>query len=588
MTTGEPGTNASVTNSGTSSAAVFDFVIPRGQDGSGGGGAAGVSSFNGRTGAVTSQVGDYTAAQVGAADATTTQQALQALSDEIDGILAGTSPITIPPATEVKVGGIKVGEGLSATTDGTTSVAISQEADNATGILNGAIYTSIPRPSAVYPLVEVTTAPATASIQVTATKGELSVQGTTDGNGKVDIELSAFGVWTFTATIDGESVSRNIAIYTSQFYTLTLSAVNVFGVSWDTTNPSPQLTRLTPENDPNGIVTVAITEEPVAAVGTGSGSSPFDNYLPWSGMEQYNIIDGAVSYKQGEPGFSQIDYDTMVYIPPFYYRREQSGNNQLFYVGDGAFGGAKIHPGSGKYISRYPVSQSNKSVSGGAITNQTTYDSVRSYASGKTGTWWLFDGPAISAIQILYLIEFADLYSQNLIGFGCGSSPISTTGATDIMIYHTGRVSGDVSQNSQVQYRWIEQPYANFVQCIDGMAKDENGVLYICNTPSNYSSSITENYESTGIEQPGGVDFSTGLSLVDGYEWLMFPTTVGGSSSTFTTDVSYNGGSGVRAVGMGGNYTNGARDGMFAWYGHEGFSVNQYYCFKLCFKEAEQ
>lgn len=34
VTTGEPGTNASVTNSGTSSAAVFDFVIPRGADGS--------------------------------------------------------------------------------------------------------------------------------------------------------------------------------------------------------------------------------------------------------------------------------------------------------------------------------------------------------------------------------------------------------------------------------------------------------------------------------------------------------------------------------------------------------------------------
>lgn len=37
VTTGAAGTNASVTNSGTSSAAVFDFVIPRGADGSGSG-----------------------------------------------------------------------------------------------------------------------------------------------------------------------------------------------------------------------------------------------------------------------------------------------------------------------------------------------------------------------------------------------------------------------------------------------------------------------------------------------------------------------------------------------------------------------
>lgn len=42
VTTGAAGTNASVTNSGTSSAAVFDFVIPRGADGSSG---SGIKSF---------------------------------------------------------------------------------------------------------------------------------------------------------------------------------------------------------------------------------------------------------------------------------------------------------------------------------------------------------------------------------------------------------------------------------------------------------------------------------------------------------------------------------------------------------------
>ncbi len=36
VTTGDPGTEASVTNSGTSEDAVFDFVIPRGSPGGGG------------------------------------------------------------------------------------------------------------------------------------------------------------------------------------------------------------------------------------------------------------------------------------------------------------------------------------------------------------------------------------------------------------------------------------------------------------------------------------------------------------------------------------------------------------------------
>ena len=559
VTTGEPGTNASVTNSGTSSAAVFDFVIPRGQDGSGGGGAAGVSSFNGRTGAVTSQVGDYTAAQVGAADATTTQQALQALSDEIDGILAGTSPITIPPATEVKVGGIKVGEGLSATTDGTTSVAISQEADNATGILNGAIYTSIPRPSAVYPLVEVTTAPATASIQVTATKGELSVQGTTDGNGKVDIELSAFGVWTFTATIDGESVSRNIAIYTSQFYTLTLSAVNVFGVSWDTTNPSPQLTRLTPENDPNGIVTVAITEEPVAAVGTGSGSSPFDNYLPWSGMEQYNIVDGAVSYKRGDPGFSQTEYDTMVYIPPFYYRREMSGNNQLFYVSDKQFEGAQLHPGSGRYISRYEANSAGESISGQTPVVNITRATARTTATGRRAGYYMFDFASWCALCFLYIVEFADMDSQEAVGQGnSNSSGAIATGSTDSMTYHTGAVA---EGNSGVQYRWVENPWGNVYKILDGALTSTN--LYVCTNPEQFSESITENYSNLGygVSGNGSGIYPVGLAIPDDATWAFVLTGSGGSSTTGLCDVSFNNGTSVYA--QGGGTENGDGDGIF-------------------------
>ena len=91
----------------------------------GGSTTTGLSSFNGRTGAVVPQDGDYTAAQVGAADATTTQQALQALSDEIDGIIAGTSPIALPVASDTKLGGVKVGTGMTVEEDGTLNVTAS-------------------------------------------------------------------------------------------------------------------------------------------------------------------------------------------------------------------------------------------------------------------------------------------------------------------------------------------------------------------------------------------------------------------------------------------------------------------------------
>lgn len=168
-----------------------------------GGGAVGVASFNGRTGVVTSQAGDYTAEQVGAVslaggtmtgnlilngDPTNNLQAatkqyvdvlgdtvndildgtetlpylhdnggtltgalnmgnnkitmgatptettdvtnkgyvdgvVKVVSDEVDGIIAGTTPISVPIATEAKVGGVKIGAGLSIDGEGTLSTA---------------------------------------------------------------------------------------------------------------------------------------------------------------------------------------------------------------------------------------------------------------------------------------------------------------------------------------------------------------------------------------------------------------------------------------------------------------------------------
>lgn len=79
-----------------------------------------------------------TAAMIGAADADTTDQALQTISDEIDGIIAGTSPITLPVASETKVGGVKVGEGLSVTGDGVLSADSQLPADGTAGQLLGA------------------------------------------------------------------------------------------------------------------------------------------------------------------------------------------------------------------------------------------------------------------------------------------------------------------------------------------------------------------------------------------------------------------------------------------------------------------
>lgn len=50
------------------------------------------------------------------------QSDLKAVSDEVDGIISGATPIILPPATITKIGGVKIGDGVEVAEDGTISV----------------------------------------------------------------------------------------------------------------------------------------------------------------------------------------------------------------------------------------------------------------------------------------------------------------------------------------------------------------------------------------------------------------------------------------------------------------------------------
>lgn len=85
VTTGEPGTPASVTNVGTENAAIFDFVIPKGADGADGeDGAPGADGAPGQ--AATIQVGQVTTGEPG------TDASVENIGTEQNAILKFTIP----------------------------------------------------------------------------------------------------------------------------------------------------------------------------------------------------------------------------------------------------------------------------------------------------------------------------------------------------------------------------------------------------------------------------------------------------------------------------------------------------------------
>lgn len=370
------------------------------------------------------------------------------------------------------------------------------------------------------------------------------------------------------------SAGSNYTSSTPGYYVRVESLTSVFGVSWDSSQPSTALTRLTKANDPNKLVTVDITTEPVPAVGTGSGSSPFDKYMPWMGMEEYNIVNtsGKVLNKKGESGFTRtnISVPVMVKIPKFYYKIERIGSIFRYYVADGPVDGLSLHPGSGdNYLGRYEAGEASSgtmglilaSYSGTTPSVSKTRSTFRDHARNMASGFQLRDIAAWCAYDLLYLVEYADFNSQAKIGQGIvNDTAAHKTGETDVMVYHTGRAAGTDGKTA-VQYRGIENPWGNVSEFIDGI-NILTQVAFICTEPESYADDTNDNYKSCGFTTPdSGFIKELGFSSV--FPWALLPDiSGGGSSTTYIPDFVYSG-LGERVLNVGGHITSEQEAGLF-------------------------
>lgn len=404
---------------------------------------------------------------------------------------------------------------------------------------------------------------------ITAVSGDKKVTGRATG-GSFSVALPHDGEWTVTATLGTDTATKTVLLEYCRTKTLTLSYIKIYGVCWNYGNSSTACTRLTKASDPNNFVNVDITTEPKAAVGTGSGSSPFDNYMPWKGMDEYNIVNNTIGAKRGESGFSRSSNDVMVYIPEFYYKvvNDASSSKRYFYIADKATTGFEKHPGSGRYVGRYNTISGNYSRTGSSPYVNMSRATARSKARDKGNKWALYDYASWCAVWLLYIVEYANWNSQNKIGMGRVDSHDSsiTSGGTDSMTYHTGRASGS-DGSTAVQYRHIENPWGNVYEWIDGINFSSDKV-YICTDISKYADDTLTNYTYVGAKtQSNGYISMTGYSST--YPWSFYPTSTSGSETTYIPDAAYSG-SGWRVLSVGGSWDYGSYAGLF--YFHAGNS----------------
>lgn len=394
-----------------------------------------------------------------------------------------------------------------------------------------------------------------AIIQVTYNSGAVCTctNGSTtltapDTSGSVNFKVKSKGTWTITVELEDNTETKEVSIITDgQVESLMVYAVQIYGISRDITAASPAWAR----------TDSAIGKTATAAVGTAAGSSDFNNCYPWSGIVRETLSTG----------------DVMVKIPKFWYRRYRSGNVEYLKIADKATSGFTLHPafnhgGVAKdylYVGAYKTTSGNKSASGVSPLVNQTRATMRSNAKAKGTGWGIIDIAALSAIQMLILVEFANNNVQSVIGRGyCDSnSSALSTGTCNNVSGLTGRPAG-TDGKVDVVWRGIEGLWGNVWEWVDGVNWN-NGTYYVCNDPSKYADDTTTNY--TALSFKGATNWSNSYITQEGLDTsnphVMLPSAAGsGSETTYDCDACWSS-TGWRVFLRSGHWYYGSLCGLF-------------------------
>ena len=296
--------------------------------------------------------------------------------------------------------------------------------------------------------------------------------------------------------------------------------VHIYGVEWDwDTGNSTSGTRTDDS---------ALFADPNPAVNNGSGSSPFDNLYPWSGMVKETRTGGV-----------------MVKEPKYWFKWTKTGKKLKLQIADGPVEGFHVDPvnmdrGDGlgeldfSYIGRYHcASGTYKSETNKAQQTNITRSQARSNIHNLGSNIWQMDFAQMWYVGMLFLVEFADWNGQTAIGYGCSQSGSEqNNGRTDSMRYHTGTTAANRTTYGFTQYRNIEGWWDNVYDWMDGCYYNNNGLNVIKN-PAQFSDSAN----GVLVGKPvGGYPSDFTIPTQDGLEWALFPCAAAGSTTTYVPD----------------------------------------------------
>lgn len=271
----------------------------------------------------------------------------------------------------------------------------------------------------------------------------------------------------------------------------------------------------------------------------------FDNLSPWKDIISFNYDSAqqlaTAYYGDDDFTFSPSDTNVNVFtkIPQFWYKRWiDEDDYEHIQIADYAAEG--FLESKEFAIARYLYegsTSSPRSCSGLVPLVDTTGQSYQTGAKSLGNNICLFDWRAVGAIQLLYLVEYADNNSQETLGKGISSgSMFNYSGQLDSLGMKSGCLINDAAHS--VMYRGIEDIFGNVHQLIDGV-NINNRQAYVCTYPTTYEfEKYDGNYVQVGyVNSPSTYSYISKLGYDENYPLLMLPIECSGvNGNTGFTD----------------------------------------------------
>jgi hypothetical protein len=385
------------------------------------------------------------------------------------------------------------------------------------------------------------------------------------------------------------NVLKYLHIFIFLFLIITPVSGYVVGREWNQSDPSTALSTC-----------IDTSRTPIAC-------PVWDNTYPWAGMGRVNT--------------TTTQYQTMIVVPAFWYKSANFTENTFhymdFWISDTDIAGFNLHPAFTSdsvnytrfYIGAFEGAATNSTGGynpgdfSGTNINATTGDKLSSVSgvkpmSGYNVTsatlpvfrilaqnrgvgWGLQNFNQVSAIELMYVVEYGNWNSQSTIGAGVtqissgttnmamptgltagvganSTNLINTTGQITTVHYSTGQITYPNS------YRGVENFYGNIWKWVDGINIKADYMPWIADHDF-ASNTFAHPYIDTGLTLPSSDGYVSNLAYGAGLGHGFLPSAVAGSSSTRIPDYYYRA-TGNRVAQFGGGWSNGAYAGAFYWH----------------------